>query len=67
MKKRNLNVKLTLGKQSVSNLKTSQIKGGLKTDICTGLQETCGGCDGVTRNPCVEPTRGDWTCGCPQQ
>ncbi|MBC8756437.1 hypothetical protein H2O64_17315 [Kordia sp. YSTF-M3] len=55
MKKRNLNVKLTLGKNSVSNLESTQIKGGAKTDICTGLQETCSNCQGVTREwPCPQ-------------
>jgi len=62
MKKRNLKATLSLGKNIVSNLVSNQVKGGLRTDICSGLQETCGGCDGVTRNPCVKPSRG-W---CPQ-
>jgi hypothetical protein len=67
MKKRNLKGKLSLGKHSVSNLEETQIKGGLRTDICSGLQETCGGCQGPTKQyPCPTPTRGDWTCGCPQ-
>jgi len=68
MKKRNLKTKLSLGRQLVSNLETTEIKGGLQTDICTGFQETCGGCGLPTRFPCVRPTRGDWTCqGCGQQ
>ena len=61
MKKRNLNTKLSLQKNLVSNLQLERIK-GMGTDICTGLQRTCGGCDLPTRNPCVKPSRG-W---CPQ-
>ncbi|MFK7750125.1 MAG: hypothetical protein AB8B65_17160 [Kordia sp.] len=68
MKKRNLNAKLALKKNLVSNLQIEEVKGGLRTDICSGLQETCGGCQGPTKeSPCPTPTRGDWTCGCPQQ
>ncbi|EDP95919.1 hypothetical protein KAOT1_07118 [Kordia algicida OT-1] len=68
MKKRNLNGKLALRKNSVSNLQIEKVKGGGNTDICTGTQPSCAGCDTPTRNPCVRPTRGDWTCqGCPQQ
>ena len=62
VKKSNLKVKLSLGKYSVSSLEKNQLKGA-GTHICTGLQETCGGCELPTRNPCVKPSRG-W---CPQQ
>lgn len=61
MKKRILETKLNLKKNLVSNLQLERIKGA-GTDICTGLQETCGGCELPTRNPCVKPSRG-W---CPQ-
>ncbi|WP_046758497.1 class I lanthipeptide [Kordia jejudonensis] len=67
MKKRNLNKKLNLQKDLVSNLETENLKGGLRTDICTGLQDTCSNCQGPTKQwPCPTPTRGDWTCNCPQ-
>lgn len=55
MKKRNLKGKLNLGKNSVSNFETESLKGGRKTDICTGLQDTCSNCQGVTREwPCPQ-------------
>ena len=55
MKKRNLNAKLVLKKNLVSNLQAEELKGGRKTDICTGLQETCSNCQGVTREwPCPQ-------------
>lgn len=67
MKKRNLQGKLSLGKNSVSNLKTESLTGGLRTDICSGTQDTCINCQGPTKEwPCPTPTRGDWTCYCPQ-
>lgn len=68
MKKRSLNKKLNLGKHSVSSLETIKVKGGANTDICTGTQPSCAGCDLPTKAwPCPRPTRGDWTCGCPNQ
>lgn len=65
MKKRNLKVKLTLKKNLVSNLQAEEVKGA-GTNICSGTQDTCINCEQVTRFPCVRPTRGDWTCYCPQ-
>lgn len=65
MKKRNFKEKLNLGKHSVSNLATTQIKGA-GTNICSGTQPSCAGCELPTRLGCPRPTRGDWTCDCPQ-
>jgi hypothetical protein len=67
MKKRNLNAKLVLKKNLVSNLQAEEVKGA-GTNICTGTQPSCAGCDTPTKRwPCPTPTRGDWTCGCPNQ
>ncbi|MCH2193212.1 hypothetical protein [Kordia sp.] len=62
MKKRNLKAKLDLGKNSVSNLKSEQVKGA-GTMICSGLQDTCSNCQGVTREyPCPQRTVRDPRC-----
>ncbi|MGH1387446.1 hypothetical protein [Kordia sp.] len=55
MKKRNLNKKLTLGKNAISNFKIENVRGGRKTDICSGTQNTCANCQGPTREwPCPQ-------------
>ena len=67
MKKRNLNAKLALKKNLVSNLQAEEVKGA-GTVICSGTQDTCINCETPTKQwPCPTPTRGDWTCDCPQQ
>ncbi|AXG71461.1 hypothetical protein KORDIASMS9_03718 [Kordia sp. SMS9] len=67
MKKKNLNAKLALKKNLVSNLQAETVKGA-GTNICSGTQDTCINCQGPTKEwPCPTPTRGDWTCGCPDQ
>jgi hypothetical protein len=68
MKKKSLHTKLTLRKELISNFEMAKLMGGVRTDICSGTQDTCINCDTPTKKwPCPSPTRGDWTCDCPQQ